>query len=176
MVETRSRGESRYKSPSKHRKDSIQRPVLVDIVRRALLLARFRRVIVQKSCNQSHFYFFRIFVFFPRTIRRVISIFCLGKYLYSIYRKASVIKMPTCACENRFLDEESHVCQLKPPVENDEEETQEYDPAVRYLIFFLFVLSWIRYVEIEKETLNKFINYIIVWKIRITYLIKKMNC
>lgn len=46
--------------------------------------------------------------------------------------------MPTCACENRYLDEESHVCQLKPPVENDEKETQEYDPAVRYLIFFSF--------------------------------------
>lgn len=46
--------------------------------------------------------------------------------------------MPTCACENRILDEESHECQLKPPIENDEEETQEYDPAVRYLIFFSF--------------------------------------
>lgn len=45
--------------------------------------------------------------------------------------------MPTCACENRYLDEESHVCQLKPPVEN-EKEIQEYDPAVRYLIFFSF--------------------------------------
>lgn len=30
-----------------------------------------------------------------------------------------------------MLDEENHVCQMKPPGEY-EEETQEYDPAVRY--------------------------------------------
>lgn len=52
-------------------------------------------------------------------------------------------KMPTCTCENRVVDEESHVCQLKLPVGDTEEEMQEYDHAVRYAWFspFHFILS-----------------------------------
>lgn len=175
MVEARSRGESRYKGPPKHRKDSIQRPALVDFVQRALLLARFRRVIVRRSCNRTLLFFsnFRLFLYdsschFNILLREIFVPNILKSYIEK-WSKCLLarVKIVTWTRRVTYVNWNHRLKMTRKRHKN-------MILQLGIWFFFLFVLSWVRYMKMDKKKRwITFVNYIIVWKIRIIYLIKK---